>query len=222
EFVELPLDAELAARRFEHAQPLGHHFLADAVTGDDGDAKLFHGESELKESSASPRPGGILRQAALLAQTDPKHQRNGRKGTSMVASPLPLLRPSSCHGVHGVHASRHEQKKRAARVAALLLCATAPLRRGHLLGGLDRALARVLLAEALDPTRGVHDLLLAGVEGMALRAHFHVQLVPTERGLRVPPVAATADDGNRRVIGMYLRFHTASVPMVSEKGAHYP
>src|SRR5215813_8292644 len=96
------------------------------------------------------------------------------------------------------------------------------LRRGRLLGGLDSALARVLLAKALDATRGVHDLLLAGVEGMALGAHFHVQLVTTERGLRVPPVAATADDGNRPVIGMYLRFHTASVPMVSEKGAHYP
>jgi hypothetical protein len=35
----------LRAGRVDHANAFGHHFLADAVTGDDGDALLAHGGS---------------------------------------------------------------------------------------------------------------------------------------------------------------------------------
>src|SRR3989344_2511995 len=42
-------------------------------------------------------------------------------------------------------------------------------------------LARVLLAELLDAALGVHDLLLAGEERMAVGAHLDVQLVSQGR-----------------------------------------
>ena len=41
-FVELELDVEFARGRFEHAHAFGDDFLADAVTGDDGDFVGFH------------------------------------------------------------------------------------------------------------------------------------------------------------------------------------
>ncbi|CFW34116.1 Uncharacterised protein [Bordetella pertussis] len=37
EMVPLEIDAETRGGRLQHAQPLGHDFLADAVAGDDGD-----------------------------------------------------------------------------------------------------------------------------------------------------------------------------------------
>ncbi len=40
---ELQADVEAAGGRFEHAQAFGHHFLADAVAGDDGDPELLSG-----------------------------------------------------------------------------------------------------------------------------------------------------------------------------------
>src|SRR5688572_28713114 len=49
---------------------------------------------------------------------------------------------------------------------------------------------------------------------MALRAHFHVQIVARQGGARVPGVAATAGDGDGPVIGMDLRFHVASNRLV--------
>ena len=39
---ELEVEVELAAGGVENAQALGHHFLADAVAGDDCDS-VFHG-----------------------------------------------------------------------------------------------------------------------------------------------------------------------------------
>src|SRR5690348_6878922 len=55
--------------------------------------------------------------------------------------------------------------------------------RGRQRGG-TRLLAggsRVLLAELVDATGGVHDLLLARIERMAVRAHLDLQIVPQRR-----------------------------------------
>src|SRR5436190_11378903 len=40
--LDLQADAEAAGGRFEHAQPLGHHFLADAVASNHGDSIRGH------------------------------------------------------------------------------------------------------------------------------------------------------------------------------------
>src|SRR6218665_3087772 len=42
EVIELQRNAEPARRRVEHAQALGHDFLADAVSGNDGNAVFAH------------------------------------------------------------------------------------------------------------------------------------------------------------------------------------
>src|SRR5690349_11862756 len=88
-----------------------------------------------------------------------------------------------------------------------------------LLGFGGGGLPRVLLAELLDAAGGVHELLLAGVERVALRAHFNLELVASKRGAGVPLVAAAAGDGDGAVFGVNLRFHVASVPMGSDRKA---
>src|SRR6218665_1254133 len=42
EVIELQRNAEPELRRVEHPQPLGHDFLADAVSGNDGNALFSH------------------------------------------------------------------------------------------------------------------------------------------------------------------------------------
>src|ERR1700719_2751031 len=64
----------------------------------------------------------------------------------------------------------------------------------------------VLLAELVHAARGVDDLLLAGIEGMAVRAHLDLQIV-SERRTRLERVAARAGDGDLFVLGMYGGFH---------------
>ena len=57
--VELQVDAEAVGRCLHHSQPLGHDFLADAVTGNHCDPLLGHhlllffNIYSLKKSSAS-------------------------------------------------------------------------------------------------------------------------------------------------------------------------
>ena len=63
---------------------------------------------------------------------------------------------------------------------------------------------RVLLAEAVDATAGVHDLLLARIERAAARAHFDLQVLP-EGGARLENVPTAAGDGDRLVVGMDSR-----------------
>jgi len=64
----------------------------------------------------------------------------------------------------------------------------------------------VLLTEALDPTGGVENLLLARVEGMAGGTDFHVQgLAAGGGGLEL--VATGAGHFNLDVIGMDSGFH---------------
>src|SRR5262245_13170002 len=64
----------------------------------------------------------------------------------------------------------------------------------------------VLLPEFIDTAGGVHDLLLARIEGVAARAHFDLQVV-AQRGTRVEGIAAGAGDGDLFVIGVNRRFH---------------
>src|SRR5208282_559303 len=70
-------------------------------------------------------------------------------------------------------------------------------------------LALVLLLESFDAARGIDDFLLAGVERVALGAHFDVQIV-VERRARLEFVAATADDIDFRVFGVDFLFHDGS------------
>src|SRR5688500_14310376 len=101
----------------------------------------------------------------------------------------------------GVFAALAEKQR--AAVAALDVIVSLRLLRGGR-GGL--APAGVFLAELLDAAGGVHALLLAGVERVALRAHRDLQVAAHGRA-RVPLVAAAAGDGNGAVLGMDLRFH---------------
>jgi hypothetical protein len=49
EVLQRQADTEAAGHGFEHAHAFGHDFLADAVTGDDGDAMgLLHACSPAK------------------------------------------------------------------------------------------------------------------------------------------------------------------------------
>src|SRR5579875_494564 len=65
---------------------------------------------------------------------------------------------------------------------------------------------RVLLAELVHAPRGVDDLLLAGVERMAVRADLDVQVV-AQRRPRLERVAAAADHVDLFVLGVNRRFH---------------
>jgi len=92
---------------------------------------------------------------------------------------------------------------------------------------LVRLLDAVFLAEFLDTTSGVDDLLLAGVERMAFRAHFNVQRLAHGR-TRDEFVAATAVDGNLIVFRVYVCFHVYCPQWVCgstakfQKAANYP
>src|SRR5437870_13429681 len=74
-------------------------------------------------------------------------------------------------------------------------------------GGL---LAHVLLLEALHTSFGVHDLLRARKEGMAVGTDVHLDVPHRRAGLELEPARAT----NRRlpVVRMNLSFHDARPP----------
>jgi hypothetical protein len=87
-------------------------------------------------------------------------------------------------------------------------------------------LLAVLLAEFFHAAGGVHDLLLAGIEGVAGRADFHVQRF-AQRGTRSERIAATAGHRDIGVLGMDFRFHFGSLSawkrdLRFRKGADYP
>jgi hypothetical protein len=92
-------------------------------------------------------------------------------------------------------------------------------------GRLRIRLLAVLLAEFFDTSGGVHDFLLAGIEGMAGRADFHVQGF-AQSGTRGKGIAATAGHCDVGVFGMNFRLHFDSFLMEAgfalPKGADYP
>src|SRR5262245_32478145 len=75
------------------------------------------------------------------------------------------------------------------------------------------ALLAVLAVEALDPAGGVHELLLAGEEGMARRADLDVDALL--RGAGFDDIAACADDGALLVAGMNAFLHGARVGLLT-------
>ncbi len=80
---------------------------------------------------------------------------------------------------------------------------------GGLARGGRRSSSRLLgvaLAELLNAAGGVEDLLLAGVERVAGRADFDVQ-VASERRARLEAVPAAAGDGDFVVLGVDFVFH---------------
>src|SRR5262245_20959553 len=70
-------------------------------------------------------------------------------------------------------------------------------------------LQAVLLAEAVDAAAGVHDLLLARVEGVAVRADFDLKVL-AERRARLEGVATAAGHRDLGVLGMNTFFHGVS------------
>lgn len=66
--------------------------------------------------------------------------------------------------------------------------------------------ASVFLAELVHATAGIDDLLLAGIEGMAVRADFDLQVV-TQSGTRLERVAAGTGHHRVFVLRMDIRFH---------------
>src|SRR6266498_5008355 len=63
----------------------------------------------------------------------------------------------------------------------------------------------VLSLEALDAARGVHELLLAGEEGVTLGAYLHPDVGPSGAG--VNDFSAVAGDRRVHVIGMNASLH---------------
>src|SRR6266436_8989747 len=72
-----------------------------------------------------------------------------------------------------------------------------------------RFLFRILFSEALDAAGGVNQLLLAGEEGMAIRADFDIQLVALDGRTSREIVAAGAMHRYGVIVGMNTGFHGA-------------
>src|SRR5215813_3821790 len=80
-----------------------------------------------------------------------------------------------------------------------------------LLGGGFGCGVGVLLGEALDAAGGVHKLLLAGEEGMAVGADFHVQPVALDGGTRLKIIPASTVNGYGMIVGMNTGLHESPV-----------
>ena len=65
----------------------------------------------------------------------------------------------------------------------------------------------VFLIEFLDTSRGIHDLLCAGVERMALGAYLYVQRWFTKCCFGFESIAATAGYGDFGVLWVYVSSH---------------
>jgi hypothetical protein len=77
----------------------------------------------------------------------------------------------------------------------------------------------VFLAELVDAASGVEDLLLARVEGMAVRADFDLEVVSQSR-LRFERIPAGAGDADFFVFGMRIGFHEFSLSGRSLPAGH--
>src|SRR5499426_671379 len=71
--------------------------------------------------------------------------------------------------------------------------------------GSCRLTAPVLFLEPLDSTRGVHELVLTGVERVALGAHFDADVGPGGTGMN--HLAARAGDGRVHIVRMNTHLH---------------
>src|SRR5262245_23976984 len=98
-------------------------------------------------------------------------------------------------------AARHARSRRAGWSRASAGRASRVARRSALLS----RLFPVLAIEALDPSGGVHELLLPGEERMARRADLDVDALL--RGAGLDDIAARTDDGALVVAGMNAFLH---------------
>src|SRR6516164_9932044 len=110
---------------------------------------------------------------------------------------------------------KSQEKKATAREPepgqANFACAL-PLPGGNLLlGGGFGCGVGVLLGEALDAAGGVHKLLLAGEEGMAVGADFDVQPVALDGGTRLKIIPASTVNGYGMIVGMNTGLHESPV-----------
>lgn len=87
-------------------------------------------------------------------------------------------------------------------IAQITRAPTAPLLQTAFCG----SAACVALAEFVDATAGVNDLLLSGVERMAGGTYFDLQIM-SQRGTRDKGIAATAGHGDVFIFGMNAGFH---------------
>src|ERR1700751_4399768 len=101
--------------------------------------------------------------------------------------------------------------KKAAEAAFLTTVRCGVLRRRR-----GRGLLSVALAELLDTPRGIHDLLFAGVEGVACRAHFDMQRL-VDRRARLERDAAAARHIDFSVFGMDIGFHFSRLSLGPER-----
>ena len=87
-----------------------------------------------------------------------------------------------------------------------------------------RALSRLLqiesLVEPINTSTGVNQLLLAGIERVALGADFNTDLLLGGAGGE--GVAASATDGGLLVLRMDAFFHVVHLFLISLKGHKYP
>src|SRR5205814_10580084 len=65
----------------------------------------------------------------------------------------------------------------------------------------------VLFGEAFDAARGVHELLFAGEETMAIGTNFHPKHIALDGGARTESVSAGAVDGYGVIVGMNTGLH---------------
>src|SRR5260370_22895320 len=70
----------------------------------------------------------------------------------------------------------------------------------------------VLFRETLDAARRINKLLLAGEEGMAVRADFDAQQIAFDRGASRERVPAGAVHCYRMVVGVNVGFHGGLLP----------
>lgn len=79
---------------------------------------------------------------------------------------------------------------------------------------LRRSLGAILLAELVDTTSGINDLLCAGVERVALGTNFNVERWLAHNGLGLETVSATACHGDFLICWVYICFHFLSLRVV--------
>ena len=76
------------------------------------------------------------------------------------------------------------------------------------------------LLEAVDTTSGIHNLLLTGIERVALGAYVQLQIL-AERGPCLEDVTAAAGGGNVVILRMNTFFHGEPLPVMPPPG-HRP
>src|ERR1700730_8450651 len=69
---------------------------------------------------------------------------------------------------------------------------------------------RVLLIEAFHAACGVHELLFAGKERMAIRTDFHAEHIALDRGTRGKSMPARTIDSHCMIVGVNSGFHCFS------------